>query len=79
MSGRYAMKVDIGGGSLDPLQFFHSFLKLEHAQKYYISFMAKAAAPRPMTVGLEARDLETALRPGDGLMRRAGQRDADAR
>src|SRR3974390_2422593 len=57
MSGRYAMKVDIGTGSFDPLQIFRSFLKLEQGKKYYISFLAKAVAPRPMTVGLQARSV----------------------
>ena len=56
LSGRYAMKVDCAG-ALDPMQFFRSYLKLEQGKKYYISFMAKAVAPRPISVGLEARAL----------------------
>jgi regulation of enolase protein 1 (concanavalin A-like superfamily) len=57
LSGRYAMKVDIGTGAIDVLQIFRSYLKLEQGQKYYISFMAKADAPRPVTVQLQARTL----------------------
>ena len=57
LSGRNAMKIDIGTGSLDPLLVFRSYLKLEQGKTHYISFMAKADAPRPVTLLVQARTL----------------------
>jgi hypothetical protein len=59
LSGRYAMKIDIGDGPLDPLQIFRAYLKLEQGVTYTISFMAKADAPRTVTVQLQARSLHS--------------------
>ncbi|UCC99830.1 MAG: carbohydrate binding domain-containing protein, partial [Phycisphaerales bacterium] len=55
LSGKYAMKIDIGTGPFDPLQVFQSNLMLEQGATYTISFMAKADAPRTVTVQLQAR------------------------
>jgi hypothetical protein len=57
LSGRNAMKIDIAGGTLDPLLVFRSYLKLEQGKKHYISFMAKADAPRPVELLVQARAL----------------------
>ncbi len=59
LSGRNAMKIDIGTGSLDPLLVFRSYLKLEQGKTHYISFMAKADAPRPVTLLIQARALHS--------------------
>jgi len=56
LSGPYAMKVDIGTGPLDPLQIIHHRLELKQDATYTISFMAKADAPRTVTVQLQSRD-----------------------
>jgi hypothetical protein len=55
LSGRYAMKVDIGSGPFDPLQIFQSNLVLKQGVTYTISFMAKADAPRTISMGLQTR------------------------
>ncbi len=57
LSGRYAMKVDIAPGAASPLQVIQSHLKLEQGVTYTISFMAKADAPRTVTVRLQGRTL----------------------
>jgi len=59
LSGRYAMKIDIAGTDLDPLLVFRPYLKLEQGKKHYISFMAKADAPRPVTLLVQARSLHS--------------------
>ncbi len=57
LSGRNAMKIDIAGTDLDPLLVFRSYLKLEQGKKHYISFMAKADAPRSVELLVQARTL----------------------
>jgi regulation of enolase protein 1 (concanavalin A-like superfamily) len=57
LSGRNAMKIDIGTGSLDPLLVFRSYLKLEQGKIHYISFIAKADAPRSVSLIVQARTL----------------------
>jgi len=56
LSGRNAMKIDIGG-PIDTLLVFRSYLKLEQGKTHYISFMAKADAPRSVTLLVQARTL----------------------
>jgi hypothetical protein len=55
LSGPYAMKIDIADGPVDPLQVFQSNLELKQGVTYTISFMAKADAPRTISVGLQTR------------------------
>lgn len=57
LSGRNALKVDINEGAPSPLQVIQSFLTLEQGTTYVISFMAKADAPRTVTVLLQGRTL----------------------
>ncbi|MHC4511927.1 MAG: carbohydrate binding domain-containing protein, partial [Planctomycetota bacterium] len=51
------MKVEIPAGASDPLEVYQSFLKLEQGVTYTISFMAKADAPRTISVNLMGRTL----------------------
>ncbi len=57
LSGRNAMKIDIAGTDLDPLLVFRSYLKLEQGKIHYISFIAKADAPRSVGLIVQARTL----------------------
>jgi len=57
LSGRNALKVDINEGGAGSLQVIQSFLTLEQGTTYTISFMAKADAPRTVTVLLQGRTL----------------------
>ncbi len=57
LSGDNAMKVEIPAGASDPLEVYQSFLKLEQGVTYTISFMAKADAPRTISVNLMGRTL----------------------
>ncbi len=59
LSGDNAMKVEIPAGASDPLEVYQSFLKLEQGVTYTISFMAKADAPRTISVNLMGRTLHS--------------------
>jgi hypothetical protein len=57
LSGENAMQVAIPDGAAGSLQVYHSFLELEQGVTYTISFMARADAPRTITVRLMGRTL----------------------
>jgi hypothetical protein len=57
LSGDNALQVAIPPGASGSLQVYQSFLKLEQGVTYTISFMAKADAPRTVTVRLMGRTL----------------------
>jgi hypothetical protein len=57
LSGDNAMKVEIPAGASGSLQVIQSYLKLEQGVTYTISFMAKADAPRTISVKLQGRTL----------------------
>jgi hypothetical protein len=57
LSGENALHVAIPDGASGSLQIYHSYLKLEQGVTYTISFMAKADAPRTITVRLMGRTL----------------------
>jgi len=57
LSGDNAMHVAIPDGASGSLQVYHSYLKLEQGVTYTISFMARADAPRTITVVLMGRTL----------------------
>jgi hypothetical protein len=55
LSGENAMHVAIPSGASGSLQVYQSFMKLEQGVTYTISFMARADAPRTITVRLQGR------------------------
>ena len=55
LSGENAMRVAIPPGASGSLQIYQSMLKLEQGVTYTISFMARADAPRTITVRLQGR------------------------
>jgi len=55
LSGENAMHVAIPPGASGSLQVYQSFMKLEQGVTYTISFMARADAPRTITVRLQGR------------------------
>jgi hypothetical protein len=57
LSGENALQVAIPPGAAGSLQVYQSFLKLEQGVTYTISFMARADAPRTVTVRLMGRTL----------------------
>ncbi len=57
LSGDNAMHVAIPDGASGSLQVYHSYLKLEQGVTYTISFMARADAPRTISVVLMGRTL----------------------
>ena len=57
LSGENALQVAIPPGASGSLQVYQSFLKLEQGVTYTISFMARADAPRTITVRLMGRTL----------------------
>ena len=57
LSGDNAMQVAMPDGASGSLQVYHSFLELEQGVTYTISFMARADAPRTITVRLMGRTL----------------------
>jgi hypothetical protein len=57
LSGENALHVAMPDGASGSLQIYHSYLKLEQGVTYTISFMARADAPRTITVRLMGRTL----------------------
>ncbi|HUT46180.1 MAG TPA: PA14 domain-containing protein, partial [Sedimentisphaerales bacterium] len=57
LSGENALQVAMPDGASGSLQVYQSFMKLEQGVTYTISFMARADAPRTITVRLQARTL----------------------
>jgi hypothetical protein len=57
LSGDNALHVAMPDGASGSLQIYHSYLKLEQGVTYTISFMARADAPRTITVRLMGRTL----------------------
>ncbi len=57
LSGENALQVAMPPGATGSLQVYQSFLKLEQGVTYTISFMARADAPRTVTVMLMGRTL----------------------
>ncbi len=57
LSGENALHVAMPPGATGSLQVYQSFLKLEQGITYTISFMARADAPRTITVRLMGRTL----------------------